>query len=500
MYSFYITLYSFIPDHPLPRKPASGILMDYLLEFSQQWLTELDNENIRSLSIFLVYHLVKYFKFTWTNAEKYAARAVGKGERSIRRWRSNLIKHKGKFSRSKQGRYCRTGVLWSNEELNKKATAFVRGNANVKGKPNMTSIEFCRWVNNTLLKNSTLEPGFPRSVSLSTALRWLHHLGFEILSPKKGVFIDGHERPDVVAQRNEFLRKVIKIGFLHFTDAPTPEASTAVPTDIEPPTAERRAKLVVFCHDESTFQCNDDQNMQWGYKSDKIMKHKSKGAGIMISDFVDEHNGFLAFSDDEYSRVKTTDPDLPKYARAFLEYGEAREGYWTGDRFVEQMKKAYRIAELKYPKEDGWRHAWVFDHSSCHAAMATDALQVGEMNVKPGGKQPRMRDTIWQGRVQSMNLRDGTPKGLKIILEERGVNTTGMKKNDMQAVLASHVDFKHEKSRIETLLINRGHIPIFLPKYHPEINPIERVWAQLKRYTKGHCNYSLPSLRKSTRI
>ena len=52
-----------------------------------------------------------------------------------------------------------------------------------------------------------------------------------------------------------------------------------------------------------------------------------QSATIMISDFVDEHIGFLAFSDDEYSRVKTRDPDLPMYACAFLEYGEAREGY-----------------------------------------------------------------------------------------------------------------------------------------------------------------------------
>lgn len=26
---------------------------------------------------------------------------------------------------------------------------------------------------------------------------------------------------------------------------------------------------------------------------------------------------------------------------------------------------------------------------------------------------------------------------------------------------------------------------------------IERVWAQLKRFTKGHCKYTLPSLRKN---
>ncbi len=42
-----------------------------------------------------------------------------------------------------------------------------------------------------------------------------------------------------------------------------------------------------------------------------------------------------------------------------------------------------------------------------------------------------------------------------------------------------------------------GHIPTFLPKFHPELNPIvnEWVWAQLKRYTRSHCNYSIRSLR-----
>ena len=34
-----------------------------------------------------------------------------------------------------------------------------------------------------------------------------------------------------------------------------------------------------------------------------------------------------------------------------------------------------------------------------------------------------------------------------------------------------------------------------LPKYHCELNPIERVWAQAKRCSKAHCKYNLTSLR-----
>ena len=98
-------------------------------------------------------------------------------------------------------------------------------------------------------------------------------------------------------------------------------------------------------------------------------KPKSKEAVIMVLGFVDEHNGFLALTDTEYETAKTTNPHIRKYAREFLEYGESREGCWTRDKFIAQMERAIEIAEIKYSKEDGWHHVWVFDHSSCHADM-----------------------------------------------------------------------------------------------------------------------------------
>ena len=101
-----------------------------------------------------------------------------------------------------------------------------------------------------LLPNSTLEPGFPRKIGLETARKWLHHLGFEVLTAKKGIFIDGHERDDVVESRKLFLRKMVKLGFLHYTNAPTEDAVKALPDDVDPPTSERRSKTVVCFHDE----------------------------------------------------------------------------------------------------------------------------------------------------------------------------------------------------------------------------------------------------------
>ena len=79
----------------------------------------------------------------------------------------------------------RQGIVWLNEELNEAASSYVRQNAVVKGRPNLTSHSFCRWVNESLLPNSVLDPGYPRSVSIETARKWLHELGFEVLDKKK---------------------------------------------------------------------------------------------------------------------------------------------------------------------------------------------------------------------------------------------------------------------------------------------------------------------------
>ena len=166
------------------------------------------------------------------------------------------------------------------------------------------------------------------------------------------------------------------------------------------------------------------------------------------------------------------------------------------DKFMSQITEAAAIAEAKYPREHGWKIVWIFDHSSCHSAMPDDALDASKMNVNPGGKQRKMRDGIWNGKVQKMNYALGIPKGLRVVLEERGVDTRHMNAEAMRETLSSHSDFKYGKTKIERYLFEeKRHVVYLLPKFHCELNPIERVWAQAKRYSKAYCNYSIRSLR-----
>ena len=91
--------------------------------------------------------------------------------------------------------------------------------------------------------------------------------------------------------------------------------------------------------------------------------------------------------------------------------------------------------------------------------MADNALDVNQMNVKPGGQQRIMRDTEYNGRVQRMYTvvrGQKVPKVMKAVLEERGINTAGKNVEWMRKELASQPDFKHEMNMIEHILRQKG--------------------------------------------
>jgi len=64
-------------------------------------------------------------------------------------------------------------------------------------------------------------------------------------------------------------------------------------------------------------------------------------------------------NEEEYVAAKIKYPELKKIcAKSYLEYGteygESKEGYWTSEKFMNQIKEAAIMAEFKYPKEKGY--------------------------------------------------------------------------------------------------------------------------------------------------
>ena len=147
-------------------------------------------------------------------------------------------------------------------------------------------------------------------------------------------------------------------------------------------------KTVFLIDDKTTFQLT-----VWAPKGTKVIHPNSKESGIMISHFICDQGGYFALTDEEYEKMKQSNPQSKSMpCRHWLEYGKEWEGYWTSEKFMKQIKEAAKTVNFKLPKDSGWKVVWIFDHSSCHSAMPEDAFVVPKMSVNPGGKQPVARD------------------------------------------------------------------------------------------------------------
>ena len=80
-------------------------------------------------------------------------------------------------------------------------------------------------------------------------------------------------------------------------------------------------------HDESTYYANCDQSYFWGDEHTNVLKQKSLGQSIMVSDFVDNVNGFLQFND----------------SKASVMIEVHKDGYFNNEGLMKQVEKAVDI-------------------------------------------------------------------------------------------------------------------------------------------------------------
>lgn len=179
------------------------------------------------------------------------------------------------------------------------------------------------------------------------------------------------------------------------------------------------------------------------------------------------------------------------------------------------LDRAIPIFNAQYP---GCTAVFLFDNSTNHGCMAEDALLTSRMNLKDGGKnQVTKRETTWTAdgcvHEQKMEHPDGTAKGLRTILEERGLWVPGLKKTCNRSkyspvfsnenpccascLLAWQPDFRNQKSRLVEEIEKQGHKAIFYPKFHCELNFIEYFWGAAKRYARENCEYTFKGLKQT---
>ncbi|KAL1722536.1 hypothetical protein EV715DRAFT_192812 [Schizophyllum commune] len=163
-----------------------------------------------------------------------------------------------------------------------------------------------------------------RGISVRTCNRIMTMEGFTFTEHMKALYFDGHERPDVVDYRQK--------EFIPAMDAIRPKLIEYVVGEVrkeleKDPTKDSRyncvePRLVLCAHDEMTAQANDGRKRSWVLDGEHAIKKKGVGRGMHQSDVICSTVGWL------------------KDASESLEYGKNYEGYWDGERFCRQVRRA----------------------------------------------------------------------------------------------------------------------------------------------------------------
>lgn len=253
---------------------------------------------------------------------------------------------------------------------------------------------------------------------------------------------------------------------------------------------------------------------------------KGKGSSLMISGFQCECHGFFSGQVGETS--------VTSYR--LFEAGVHREGWFTNDDLVAQTKDVIPLARFLHPD---CVILFAFDNSMTHHKRAPDGLQVSDLlPLKDNGKNaPIMRNSTFINRYgevvpQCMVTATGNSKGIKRILNERGLWRIGMTlecpacKDEIpltdrrafyvdefggpifqddhsrftdqccaRGCLRRQPDFAAQKEWLREVIEEAGCMMIFYPKFHCEFNFIELTWGYMKSHLRRHCTFNFRELK-----
>ena len=260
------------------------------------------------------------------------------GGRQVREWVRDWIKHR-ELPESNRGRHVKVFTLLSDPAVCAELRSYVRSN-----KWAMNLAKLAAFTRNELIPaeaekyahqiiDKEMPAGlkkylevelFPRihlkvgnGICLSTARRWLHREGFRYMKYSKGLYYDGHDRPDVLDYRQKHFLPAMQQYRLRMVEYKIGEVETELIKQLQP--GERR--IVLVAHDEATMQANDGDKEGWVLDGEQPLKKKGAGRGLHQSDVICSTYGWL------------------KGASVTMEYGKNYEGYWTGELFVKQVSE-----------------------------------------------------------------------------------------------------------------------------------------------------------------
>ncbi|KAJ7823280.1 hypothetical protein B0H13DRAFT_1919727 [Mycena leptocephala] len=390
---------------------------------------------------------------------------------------ARIFSETGELPENNQGKGAKHKTHFDDPDVKPRLEAFARGlvpEAEGGFKGRIAPDKLRRYVNEHLFPELEIDD----TIGVTTATAWLKKLGYRLRRYQKGIYYDGHERPDVVQKRNEFIKDMFAClnNAYQYEDEKEDEAATSQSTSNlrEIPPKLKPGDIIYYpiFHDECTVHANEQSHFVWetddqhdpaeleaecsrleaeaaaaaaaaekerialelGKKPRKKRAPKAKQAQAPKA---------RPATDRTTEGLEWTPPPPPALFKCYrcehydacriIHPGAGHDPYWDMPQLIAQTKGAIDIFEAKYPNGRG---VFIFDCSSAHEAFAVDALVAHKMNRSPGGKQPKMHATInpATGEHQSMvfELGDdavdsegkslvGQPKGMEQVLRERGL-------------------------------------------------------------------------------
>jgi hypothetical protein len=194
-----------------------------------------------------------------------------------------------------------------------------------------------------------------KTITLSTAERWMGSCGFRWTVARGGQCVDGHEREDIVNYRQN-----IFLPAWYALDSKLRRWKLVDGKLVEEDENNSERCTVIWFHDESTFYAHDRRKKRWVHSNEKATPQpKGEGISLMVADFVSADYGWLR------------SPDGKESARVLFRAGKSRDGYFANNEILQHIKTAKVILQKHYPNED---HVFVFDNATTHLKRADDAL------------------------------------------------------------------------------------------------------------------------------
>jgi hypothetical protein len=146
------------------------------------------------------------------------------------------------------------------------------------------------------------------TITERTACNWLKKLNWRYEEKKNGMYIDGHEREDVVQYRKVSVARWKEYDKrFHKWD----NDGNLLPLPSGFPIPGGRFHLILITHDESTFFQNDERKTHWVHSSTTATpKPKGNGQSLMVSDFLTVEWGRLRHGTECVSSFLCSHPHL----------------------------------------------------------------------------------------------------------------------------------------------------------------------------------------------